>query len=84
MVDPPPPTFFFTVDLADPRSQNGPAQISESDSLFCFIHRLFIYLSEQPWNSHSFIQGCSDGIQNISEGSKYKSNRCKNGNYNNT
>ena len=38
--------------------------------------------SEQPWYSLSFVQGCSDGIQHISERSKFKSNCCKNGNYN--
>ena len=30
----------------------------------------------------SFVWGCFKGIQHISEGSKYKSNCCKNGNYN--
>ena len=50
-------------------------------SLFCFLHQL-CFLSEQPWNSLSFIWGCSDGMQHISEGSKYKSNCRKNSNYN--
>ena len=37
---------------------------------------------EQPWNSFSFVRGCSEGKLHISEGSKYKSNCCKTGNYN--
>ena len=40
---------------------------------------------EQPWNNFSFVKGCSEGklhITIISEGSKYKSNSCKTGNYN--
>ena len=56
-------------------------------SLFCFLHQLFYFLnfkkkSYQPWNSLSFIRGCSDGILHITEGSKYKSKCRKNGNYN--
>ena len=50
-----------------------------NNSLFCFLHQL---LSEQPWNSLSFVQVFSNGIQQISAGSKYKSNYHKNGKYN--
>ena len=47
-------------------------------TLFCFLHWLLIWL-EQPVNSLSFV--CSNGIQHISEGSKYKCNCRRNSNY---
>ena len=53
-------------------------------SLTCFFIGMAIevwFLLEQPWNSLSFIWGCSNGIQHISEGSKYESNCRKNCNY---
>ena len=53
-------------------------------SLTCFFIGMAIeqwFLLEQPWNSLSFIWGRSNGIQHISEGSKYKSNCRKNCNY---
>ena len=92
--DHPPSNPLLTVDLA----QNGPTQISDSQfhSNFCFhegsqiinfnyhLHDLGIFalVFLFYWNSLSFVRGCSDGIQHINEGNKYKSNCCKNDNYN--
>ena len=53
--------------------------------LLLLLPSVTVFLSEQPWKSLSFAQGCSDAvreIQHISEGSKYKKICHRNGNYN--
>ena len=74
-------SYSFMVIFASIRLPNNQSYLPFLWQFFILPPSPTFILSEQPWNSLSFVWGFSDGIQHINEGSKYKSSCHKNGNY---